>query len=72
MSGHIHANRQREINGITYICQQSWAHEYRKPYRVLSRTWSLLETDDDKITVTLRGKTRNSYTVNLKPGGLNP
>lgn len=72
MSGHIHQNRERIINGIPYIAQQSWAHQYNeRPYKPLSRTWSLLEIDDKEIRLTLKGSLKKtySYPLNFGPSG---
>lgn len=58
MGGHRHMNRYREINGIHYITQQSLTNQYREKYHVPAGTWSMLDIDDDRITVTLHGKAR--------------
>jgi predicted phosphodiesterase len=65
MSGHLHAHRHREINGITYIAQQSLTHAYRKKYKVPSATWSLLEADGDTLTLNIQGKIRRSYSLKI-------
>ncbi|HTK85139.1 MAG TPA: metallophosphoesterase [Patescibacteria group bacterium] len=56
MAGHRHTNRYREINGIHYITQQSLVQAYEKHYRKPHRAWSVIELDDDKITVKLKGR----------------
>ena len=64
MSGHIHANRYREINGIHYITQQSLTSTYQQHYLVPSSTFSFLDLSDGKITVRLKGKA--SITIDNK------
>jgi len=58
LSGHRHINRHREINGIHYITQQSLTNQYKEKYRIPTGTWSMLEINDNAITVALNGKTR--------------
>lgn len=74
MSGHIHRNRYREINGIHYISQQSLIQEYKahqnqereRYHRVPHGAWSWVEADEDKIVVKLQGKVRNEYRMPLR------
>ena len=56
MAGHRHTNRVRDINGIHYITQQSLVQAHEKHYRKPHRAWSVVELDDDKITVKLKGR----------------
>jgi 3',5'-cyclic-AMP phosphodiesterase len=72
MSGHIHKNRYREINGIHYIVQQSltqlWdrpprVDEIRGPYRKPQEAWSFIELEDDKIVYMLKGKVKKEPLV---------
>lgn len=67
MSGHIHGNRRRDLNGVAYITQQALTHEHRKFYRVASGTYSLLEADDERIVIHLKGKVRKDYVIDLPP-----
>ncbi len=67
MSGHLHRKRHKEINGIHYISQQSFTHEHQKKYRVPSRAWSILDMEDDKITVSMQGKVRKTYELTARP-----
>ena len=64
MHGHRHRNRHREINGIHYVTQQAFTSQWRKHYRIPSRTYSLLEIDDDKINIYLKGKFEKHYELN--------
>lgn len=66
MSGHVHGNRRRDLNGIAYITQQSLTHQHQKFYRVPSRTYSFLEADDDGIVVKLRGKVVKDYVIEFQ------
>jgi len=62
MSGHLHRNRCREINGIPYVTQQALVRTHRKKYRVPTGTWSKLELDDaGGVSVALQGKYRKTY-----------
>jgi predicted MPP superfamily phosphohydrolase len=63
MSGHIHRHRHREINGITYIAQQSLTRAYRRKYKVPSGAWSLLEADGDKISLAIDGKIKRRLVI---------
>jgi 3',5'-cyclic-AMP phosphodiesterase len=56
MAGHRHTNRYREMNGIHYITQQSLVQAYDKHYRKPHRAWSIIDIDDDEITVRLKGR----------------
>lgn len=56
MAGHRHTNRYREINGIHYLTQQSLVQAYEKHYRKPHRAWSVIEVDEDSITVKLKGR----------------
>ena len=67
MSGNIHCNRYREINGIHYVSQQSFTHQYKEKYRGPSRAWSLIDIDDDKIKITRYGKPKKISTLDIKP-----
>lgn len=66
MHGHRHRNRHRELNGIHYITQQSFTHQWQEKYRVPSRAFSLIEADDEKLTVRLQGKVKKTYEWDLK------
>jgi 3',5'-cyclic-AMP phosphodiesterase len=56
MAGHRHTNRAREMNGIHYVTQQSLVQAWDKHYRKPHRAWSVVEIDDDAITVRLKGR----------------
>ncbi len=61
LSGHLHRDRQREINGINYVTQRSLTGAHRRKYNVPCGTWSWLEIDGQKISLTQQGKTPKTY-----------
>jgi len=67
MSGHVHKNICREINGIHYITQQSLSHLYQDRFKIASRTFSFIELAADKIKVRLKGKAPKTFTLIPRP-----
>jgi Icc protein len=75
MAGHAHRNRYQNINGIHYITQQSLTQTYQKKYRVPTHAWSMVDFEDGKITVRLKGhapmriqgRMLRTYTLAAKP-----
>ena len=63
MSGHLHDDSYREINGIHYITQQSLTHLHRDHYKIPSNSWSWLELEDGKITIRRMGKSKREYNL---------
>ena len=57
MAGHRHKKRVREIGGVHYVTQQAFLNNYNDGNRV-SRTYSYLELDEDRIRIQMRGHDR--------------
>lgn len=65
-NGHRHKKRIREINGIHYITQQSLTNAYGEEHRATG-TYSLIEIEDDKITMNIKGHDRERIELQTKP-----
>lgn len=63
MAGHQHRNRYRKINDIHYITQQAFTSQWKSHYRIPSGTFSLLQLDDDKITLSRRGRAKKTFDL---------
>ena len=67
MHGHRHVSRYREINGIHYITQQSLTSQWKRHRKIPNGTYTLLEINDDKIKIMLKGRSCKNYELDIKP-----
>jgi predicted MPP superfamily phosphohydrolase len=63
IGGHRHQNRHVELNGVSYITQQSLTSTYRKHYRIPHGTYSLIESTKDGLKYKLKGKVKKDLSI---------